>query len=172
MWPVESLQGIINCDINLDICDTKTISFFEAILVKLASWYFPHIDAFWRLCSRLLFENSDKRRNWSKQAISPFATMFSTFFHRLSIFYYLTKYVESHLLQNCCMRERVKHFNIVYITSIQLYLRPGRTNIQIAFGWGYKLAIVYLQTYFDASVDEFSRRQRKKLINLTNFFFC
>ena len=46
---------------------------------------FPHIDAFWRLCSRQLFENSDKRRNCTKSAISPFATMFSTFCHRLSI---------------------------------------------------------------------------------------
>ena len=34
-------------------------------------------------------------------AISPFATMFSTFSHRLSI------QLWSYLLQNCCMRERV-----------------------------------------------------------------
>ena len=52
-------------------------------------------------------------------AISPFDTMFSTFSHRLSIhlqrfihsfieiFYVLTKYVQSHLLHNCRMRERV-----------------------------------------------------------------
>ena len=47
---------------------------------------FPHIDAFWRLCSRKLFwKHSDKRRNCSKRAISPFDTMFSTFSHRLSI---------------------------------------------------------------------------------------
>ena len=47
---------------------------------------FPHIDAFWRLWGRRLFEKqSDKRRNCSKRAISPFATMFSTFIHRLSI---------------------------------------------------------------------------------------
>ena len=26
---------------------------------------FPHIDAFWRLCNRWLFETSDKRRNFS-----------------------------------------------------------------------------------------------------------
>ena len=30
-------------------------------------------------------KRSDKRRNCSKQAISPFATMFSTFSHRLSV---------------------------------------------------------------------------------------
>ena len=102
---------------------------------------FPHIDAFWRLFSRRIFENivtkeeiaqnvqflllsqcfpllvigypfhyrnfplfvkicskssaaelqtafwkhSDKRINCTKRAISPFATMFSTFSHRLSI---------------------------------------------------------------------------------------
>ena len=47
---------------------------------------FPHIDAFWRLCSRRLFEkHSDIRRNCTKRAISPFATMFSTYCHRLSI---------------------------------------------------------------------------------------
>ena len=41
---------------------------------------FPHIDAFWSLCSRWLFENIV-----TKRAISPFYTMFSTFSHRLSI---------------------------------------------------------------------------------------
>ena len=47
---------------------------------------FPHIDAFWRLCSRRLFGNiSDKRTNCLKRAVSPFATVFSTFSHRLSI---------------------------------------------------------------------------------------
>ena len=47
---------------------------------------FPHIDSFWHLCSRRLFwKHSGKRRSCSKQAISPFATMFSTFSHRLSI---------------------------------------------------------------------------------------
>ena len=61
--------------------------------------------AFWK--------HSDKRRNCLKQAISPFATMFSTFSNRLffqlsrflSIFW--KKYVQSCLLQNCHMRERV-----------------------------------------------------------------
>ena len=57
----------------------------------------------------------DKGRNCSKRAITPFATMFSTFSHRLSInqiieiSYFLTKYVQSRLLQNCRMRERVKY---------------------------------------------------------------
>ena len=47
---------------------------------------FPHIDAFWRLCSRRLFgKHSDKRRNCTESAISPFATIFSTLSHRLSI---------------------------------------------------------------------------------------
>ena len=38
---------------------------------------FPHIDTFWRLCSRQIFENiSDKRRNCSKRAISPLPQYF------------------------------------------------------------------------------------------------
>ena len=47
---------------------------------------FPHIVAFWRLCEQTAFwKHSDKRRNCTKRAISPFATMFSTFSHRTSI---------------------------------------------------------------------------------------
>ena len=47
---------------------------------------FPHIDAFWWLFDGFLmafWKHSDKRRNCSKQAISPFSTMFSTFSHNL-----------------------------------------------------------------------------------------
>ena len=54
--------------------------------------------AFWK--------HSDKRRNCTKRAISSFATMFSTFGHIhsiIEIFYVLTKYVQSRLLQNCRM---------------------------------------------------------------------
>ena len=75
---------------------------------------FPHIDAFWRLCSRWLWKHSDKRKNCSWWAFSPFATMFSTFCHTqvihsiMEIFYCLTKYVQSRLLQNCRTRKRVK----------------------------------------------------------------
>ena len=37
------------------------------------------------LQQKTFWKHSDKRRNCSKQAISPFAAMFSTFSHRLSI---------------------------------------------------------------------------------------
>ena len=51
-------------------------------------------------------------------AISLFATMFSTFSHRLFIqlqrfSIFLTKYVHSNLLQNCRMRERVKVYSVL-----------------------------------------------------------
>ena len=49
--------------------------------------------------------------------------MFCTFSHRLSfqlcieIFYFLTKYVQSRLLQDCGMRERVK----IYLSMFETY---------------------------------------------------
>ena len=77
---------------------------------------FPHTEAFWCLCSRRLFENIVTKEECSKQAFSPFATMCSTFSHRLlwihsiiEIFYFLTKYVQSSLLQNYHVRGRVKN---------------------------------------------------------------
>ena len=83
------------------------------------------MDIFWRLCSRRLFEYSDKRRNCLKWAISPFATMFSSFSHRLVVhsiiyrdFLIFDKNVQSHLLQNCCMRERVKHIELLFQLKI------------------------------------------------------
>ena len=52
-----------------------------------------------------------KRRNCSLLAVSSFAPMFSNFSHwvsiQLVIFYLLTQYVESRLLQVVCKRERV-----------------------------------------------------------------
>ena len=70
-------------------------------------------------------KHSDKRRDCSKRAISSFDTMFSTFSHRLyisiklEIFYFLTKYVQSRLLQNCCMRKRV-HFDIFAADNFEI----------------------------------------------------
>ena len=66
-----------------------------------------------------------KRRNCSK-AISPFATMFPTFSHYKvihsikGIFYFLSKYVQSSLLQNCRMRERVKLMKFAF-ASMYMY---------------------------------------------------
>ena len=91
---------------------------------------FPHIDAFWRLCSRRLFENIVTKE---EIAISPFATMFSTFCHRLSIqlwrfFYFLTKYVQSRLLQNCRMREKVKILNMFFYAIFTLFVNGQMQN--------------------------------------------
>ena len=52
-------------------------------------------------------KHRDKRRNCSKQAISPLATMFSTLFI-IEIFHVLPKCFHSHLLQIFCMWESVK----------------------------------------------------------------
>ena len=67
---------------------------------------FPHIDAFWRLCSRRLFENiiGNKRRNYTKRAISPFATMFSTFCHRLSIQLWRFSIIWQNMFKVVCCR--------------------------------------------------------------------
>ena len=66
--------------------------------------------AFWK--------QSDKRR------ISPFATIFSTFSYRLSIqFYLLRKHVQSRLLQNCCMKERVKLYSINHWSLFFIFLK-------------------------------------------------
>ena len=75
---------------------------------------FPHIDTFWYLCSRQLLENIvTKEEIAQNEQFLLFATMFSTFSHKvihsiIEIFHFLTKYVQSCLLQNCRMRERVK----------------------------------------------------------------
>ena len=66
---------------------------------------FPHIDAFWRLCSRQLFENIvGKRRNCTKRAISPFATMFSTFCHRYSIQLWRFSFFWQNMFKVVCCR--------------------------------------------------------------------
>ena len=79
---------------------------------------FPHMDIFLRLCSRRLFEYSDKRRNCSKLAIFPFATMFPSLSHRLSIqlqrFSIFLQNTFSHLLQKCRMTERVNHIEQIF----------------------------------------------------------
>ena len=79
----------------------------------------PYTDAFWLvpLQQTAFWKHSDKRRNCTARAISPFATMFSTLSHRLSIqFHCLTKYIQSRLMQNYPMRERVNYNQCVYTT--------------------------------------------------------
>ena len=76
------------------VCISETFSWFWCImsrrLLRHASNFscyfffcfdpFPHIDVFWRLCSRWLFENMA-----TKEEISPFVTVFSTLFNYCSI---------------------------------------------------------------------------------------
>ena len=77
---------------------------------------FPLVDTFRHLFSRRLFwKYCDKRRNCSKRAISPFATMFSIFSHRVSI--QLWRF--SIFWQNCRMRERAIHILGKDLISVQ-----------------------------------------------------
>ena len=48
---------------------------------------FPHIYAFWGLCSRWLLKTLWQRKKLLKRAISSFATMFSTLFSNLTYIY-------------------------------------------------------------------------------------
>ena len=84
---------------------------------------FPHTDAFWRLCSRQLFENSyivaKEEIAQNKQFL-----LLPQCFPLLVIGYPLTKYVQSRLLQNCPMRERVKlkmFLNSAFIKQLFCY---------------------------------------------------
>ena len=74
---------------------------------------FPHIDTFWRLCSRRLFENIVTKEEIAQnmqflllpQCFQLFVIGYP-FNYNIEIFYVLTKYILSVLLQNCRMRER------------------------------------------------------------------
>ena len=63
------------------------------------------------------FGQSENTVTKEEIAQNDFDTMFSTFSHRIihsiiEIFHILTKYVQSRLLQNCRMRERVKSVHL------------------------------------------------------------
>ena len=71
-------------------------------------------DDFWK--------HSDERRNCSKRAFSPFATMFSTHFDNCPVIYRyvpvcLPRCFQSRLLQICCMWKRVNPFP--YLANLQ-----------------------------------------------------
>ena len=72
---------------------------------------FPHIDAFWSLCSRQLFENivtkEEIAQNQQFLLLPRWFPLLVIGIHSIiEIFYFLTKYIQSRLLQNCSMRER------------------------------------------------------------------
>ena len=76
---------------------------------------FPHIEAFWRLCSRQLFENIVTKEEIAQN--EQFLLLPQCFpllvigypYSIIEMFYLLTNYVQSLLLQNCRMRERVNN---------------------------------------------------------------
>ena len=75
---------------------------------------FPHIDTFWRLRSRQLFENMVTKEEIAQNEqflllpqFFPLLVISNVILSIIDIFNFLTKYVQSLLLQNCRMRERV-----------------------------------------------------------------
>ena len=93
----------------------------------LQMWFmlnpFPHVDAFWRLCSKQLFENIVIKEEIAQKKqflLLPecFPLLVIGYHLIIEIFYFLTKYVKSHLLQNCPMRERVKQMCIKKLDKI------------------------------------------------------
>ena len=69
------------------ICSRWLWKYQCKIIRNLYKWKaFPSYRRFRKPLQQMAFwKHSDKRRNCTKRAISPFATMFSTFRHRLSI---------------------------------------------------------------------------------------
>ena len=72
----------------LQICSMKEKNKLRRMATTLTYQYtwkikfnpFPHVDAFWRICSRRLLKTLWQKEKLLKWAISPFALMFSTFF--------------------------------------------------------------------------------------------
>ena len=97
--------------------NTDTIQMLSKVICCVWMWTkinpFPHIDVSWRLYSRQLFENIVTKEEIAQ--IEKFLLLQQCFpllvidnHSIIMIFHFLTKYVQSRLLQNCCMRERVK----------------------------------------------------------------
>ena len=81
------------------------------------------MDAFWRLCSRWLFENIV-----TKEEIAQYKQfLLLPQYFPLLVIGYPFKYVKSRLLQNCCMRERVKGFDSARSTRSTINLFPNIT---------------------------------------------
>ena len=78
-------------------------------------------NAFWK--------HSDKRRNCTKSAISPFATMFPLlvigypFNYRDFLFFFYKLHVQRHRLQNYRMREMVTYSLILTNTTLECFLQ-------------------------------------------------
>ena len=113
LWRKDILLTFKDCRLKFLVeCST-----FENIWISKYRCFLMPLQqtAFWK--------HSDKRRDCSQRAISPLATMFSTFIHSIiEIFYFLTKYVQSRLLQNCCMKERVNPRVVCFKGNQKLYI--------------------------------------------------
>ena len=106
---LRSILGASTCSIRLHNLSPVCC----CILVMLWEFNpFPHIDAFWRLCLRQLFENQVTKEEIAQNVqflllLQCFPLFVIVTHSIMEISYVLTKYVQSRLLQNCRMRERV-----------------------------------------------------------------
>ena len=97
---------------------------------------FTHTDAVWLLCSRWLENPFGNRRNCSKWAISPFASMFSTLFNYHTFIYRYFSYFRKDVFEVFCCRFIVciKGFNWPFPSYRRLWCRrlfennDGRRN--------------------------------------------
>ena len=97
------------------ICFEKGWTKYMQTSVLIQTFFNPflHIDAFWCLCSRRLFEKivtkeeiGQKKQFLLLPLCFPLLVLSYPFNYR--DYPFLTKYVQSRLLQNCQMRETVK----------------------------------------------------------------
>ena len=105
---------------------------------------FPHIDAFWRLCSRRRFENIVTKEEIAQNVqflLLPqcFPLFVIGYPFNYGDFYVLTKYVQSRLLQICRMRERVKqkrmfiYLNLIIMTKQRVVWDTHRFKQNLMF---------------------------------------
>ena len=116
----------------LHTCSTE-----HSILVLIRKWiiwlrWFPSYRRFLTPLQQTAFwKQNDKRRNCSKQAISPFITMFSAFSHRLSIQLWRYSFFWQSMFKVICCRivvwgKGLTSHQDIYISSLKLIQRKRR----------------------------------------------
>ena len=115
-----SYKNLVSILQNSNSINSKTfrVEYWMTYLTYLFNRFFnpfPHIDTFWRLCSRQLIENIVSKEEIAQNEqflLLPqyFPILVRRFHSIIEIFYFLNKYGKSRLLQNCRMWERVNPF--------------------------------------------------------------
>ena len=76
---------------------------------------FPHIDAFWRICSRRLLKILRQWEISQFATVSVFNSIQSLYFHLKELSKFLPSLFQSFLLLIYCMLERVKNWTDVHV---------------------------------------------------------